>query len=441
MSAPEKPGQVLDVVVIGAGVSGLAAARTLAEAGRRVALLEARDRVGGRIHTVPGLDGELPVELGAEFIHGLPPELLQLVEEAGLTRFELEGDFRSFRKESGSGRLRLSPMPTVDQREVDRLFDALGSAHLPQQDITFHEFVVQRALSPRAAAWATNYVEGFNAADADRISLHSLAKQQAAEDAISGDRMFRVVEGYAQVPAFLLRRFLAAGGEFCASTVVRSVDWKPGWVEVTTTSGRVFQGDSAVITLPLGVLQANSVVFTPPPLPILEAAGRLAMGAAARVVYEFDSSVQSLFATLEGVSFLLEPESTPPTWWTTSPRPSAMLTGWIAGRKAMQVEMASLPETGLATLAAILGISLQVVEKHLVRRHLHDWQTDPHSRGAYTYVPRGAVDASDELSVPVEGTLFFAGEHTDTTGHWGTVHGALRSGYRAAAQVLATQRV
>jgi monoamine oxidase len=432
MSVAEDRAGALDVIVIGAGISGLAAARTLAEAGRKVVLLEARDRVGGRIHTIPATDGELPVELGAEFIHGLPPELLQLVEEAGLTWFELEGDFRCFRKEGGSGRL----LPCDDQHEVDRLFDELGSAQLPGEDISFHEFVVQRGLSAQAAAWATNYVEGFNAADADRISLHSLAKQQAAEDAISADRLFRVIEGYAQVPAFLLRRFLAAGGEFCASTVVRSVDWKPGRVEVTTTSGRVFQGTSAIVTLPLGVLQASSVAFTPPPLHILEAAGRLAMGPAARVVYEFDSSIQSLFAGLDEVSFLLAPESTPPTWWTTSPRPSSMLTGWIAGRKARQVEMAALPETGLATLTEILGISLEDGKKHVVRWHLHDWQLDPRSLGAYTYVPRGAVHASDELAVPVEATLFFAGEHTDTSGHWGTVHGALRSGYRAANQVL-----
>ena len=78
------------------------------------------------------------------------------------------------------------------------------------------------------------------------------------------------------------------------------------------------------------------------------------------------------------------------------------------------------------------------MRKHLLRWHLHDWQIDTHSLGAYTYVPRGAIHASDELSVPVEETLFFAGEHTDTSGHWGTVHGALRSGYRAAEQVLGT---
>jgi protoporphyrinogen oxidase len=80
-----------DAIVVGAGISGLAAARRLAEAGLQVTLIEARDRVGGRIYTVPPAAGELPVELGAEFVHGLPLELIHLIEEAGLTRFELGG--------------------------------------------------------------------------------------------------------------------------------------------------------------------------------------------------------------------------------------------------------------------------------------------------------------------------------------------------------------
>jgi monoamine oxidase len=412
----------MDVIVIGAGIAGLAAARKLAEEGRRVALIEARDRVGGRIYTVPAAASELPVELGAEFIHGLPAELIQLVEEAGLTRFELDGDIRCFR-EGKLGRCQ-------DQPEVDQLFDELGHLQPPQVDLSFAEFVAQRRYGQETIAWATNYIEGFNAADASRISIQSLEKQQAAEDAIAGDRLFRVAEGYAAVPAFLLRRFLAAGGEFFASTPVQSIAWRPGWVEVA--ADRILHAAAAVITLPLGVLQARTVGFTPQPVEIFAAADRLAMGPAARVVYEFDRRLWS-----EGLSFLFAPDALPPTWWTTNPRPSSMLTGWVAGRKATQLPAAALPDTGLTTLAGMLGRSLQEVRKHLLRWHQHNWQTDPCSLGAYTYVPRGAIHASDELSVPVEATLFFAGEHTDTTGHWGTVHGALRSGYRAAQQVLA----
>jgi monoamine oxidase len=423
-----------DVIVIGAGISGLAAARALAEAGKRVVLIEARDRVGGRIHTVPAADGGLPVELGAEFVHGLPPELIHLIDQAGLTRFELEGDYRCFRKPAGARRLE----PCGNHREVDQLFDQLGHAHLPQTDISFNEYLAQRSVSAEAAIWARNYVEGFNAADADRISIQALAKQQAAEDAISGDRLFRVVEGYARVPDFLLRCFLDAGGELFTSTPVQSVDWKPGAVAVSTVAGRVFRAAQVILTLPLGILQSRSVAITPEPLELFAVAAQLAMGQALRVVYEFDSSFRTEFSILNGLSFLMAPEVVPPTWWTTNPWPSKMLTGWVAGRKAGLVETDSFAQTGLETLAQVLGSPVKNVRKHLLGWHLHDWRADAYSRGAYTYVSPGGIHASDKLSVPVEGTLFFAGEHTDTSGHWGTVHGALRSGLRAAKQLRAT---
>ena len=406
-----------DVIVIGAGVAGLAAARDLAEAGRSVTLIEARDRPGGRIYTVAG--DELPIELGAEFIHGFPQELLHLVDEAGLTRFELEGDFRCFRQ----GRLG----DCGDQREVDRLFDQLGRLDGLEADLTFSEFLVQRGLDPEAATLATNYVEGFNAADASRISLLALAKQQAAEDAISADRVSRVVEGYARVPEFLLRKFEEAGGEWIPSAPVRTISWQPGAVKVETETGSVFEANAAIVTLPLGVLQTRTVAFQPEPQ-ILRVANQLVMGPAARVVYQFDRKFWP-----EDISFFFAPEQVPPTWWTTSPKASAVLTGWIAGRKLASRSVQELPNAGLATLSTVLGVD---AGPRLVHWRQHDWQADRYSLGAYTYVPKGALHASEGLSVPVEGTLFFAGEHTDTTGHWGTVHGALRSGYRAAKQVL-----
>jgi monoamine oxidase len=435
MSVADHRADTFEAIVIGAGVAGLAAARTLAEAGRRVALLEARDRVGGRIHTVQAIQGDLPVELGAEFIHGLPEELIDLVDEAGLTRFELDGESRCV--DPGRGDVRLEPCG--DQHEVHKLFHELGELQLSpdKRDLSFSEFVGQRKVAAEAAVWATNYVEGFNAADADRISVRALAKQQAAEDAISADRLFRVVEGYARLPEYLLWRFREAGGELFRSTVVRSVAWEPGQVEVATETGRVLQAKSAILTLPLGILQARRVAFLPQPVEILKAADSLVMGQAARVVYEFDSTFWKQFVSLKGVSFFFAPEATPPTWWTTSPKPGSTLTGWIAGRKTKRLDMDLLPETGLENLSFMLGSTLHEVRKHLLRWHMHDWQIDPYSLGAYTYVPRGAIEASEQLSQPVAQTLFFAGEHTDTSGHWGTVHGALRSGYRAARQLLA----
>ena len=89
----------------------------------------------------------------------------------------------------------------------------------------------------------------------------------------------------------------------------------------------------------------------------------------------------------------------------------------------------------MTTLASAFGLSIGYLRQLLVSWHTHDWQVDPYAQGAYSYAPAGAMDASEKMAEPVEDTLFFAGEHTDTSGHWGTVHGAIRSGLRAAAQV------
>jgi monoamine oxidase len=290
-------------------------------------------------------------------------------------------------------------------------------------------------------------VEGFNAADKSLIGVAALVKQQLAEDAIEGDRLFHVRDGYDLIPHAMALEFERRGGRILLNHTVQGVAWREGAVSVRAAhkSGEcTLRADRAVITLPLGVLQAGAVRFDPEPAAVLTQARRMRMGTAVRATLVFDSRFW-LDNVPEDLSFLFTPQSIPGVWWTAMPDLSPLITGWVGGPKAelLMSRMRSdrdphaLPALCLRSLSEAFGIPEGALTARLISAHAHDWTADPHSMGAYSYAPVGAVDASDHMAVPLAGTLYFAGEHTDTSGHWGTVHGALRSGSRAARQLLA----
>ena len=405
-------------------MAGLAAARGLAESGMKVVLLEASGRVGGRVHTVRLAGSDLPVEVGAEFVHGRPPELLALIEEAGLTLFEREGEFFSFEE----GRLKKTEWEESAFEVLDRL---------PEEgDRPFAKFLADQKLPEKVVARSRNYVEGFNAADANMIGTAALRKQQQAEDAIEGDRLFRIREGYDRLPLFLLDRFLAAGGRVRLGTAATTIEWERGEVRVWTANARLpeVKAGKALIALPLGVMKAGSARISPEPRAAAEATAALAMGSATRITLVFRERFWETAAA--GLSFMFAPGERVPVWWSSAPDASPTLTGWIGGPRAATGPVGdALRVAAMAALGKASGRG--DLDSLLLSWHTHDWQRDPLSLGAYSYAPAGAVGASDALAQPIEDTLYFAGEHTDTTGHWGTVHAAMRSGLRVVEQILA----
>jgi monoamine oxidase len=431
-----------DVIVIGAGVAGLNAGRLLAEAGRRVAILEARNRVGGRIWTQPiSLENsplQIHVELGAEFIHGLPPETWSLIRQAALNTFEIDGSSLWF---DGSRLTAANPQ----QGAAERVLEAMTQWMKKQprgSDLSFVEYLRGHAVDPLAARAASNYVEGFNAADQQYISVAALAMQQAAEDAIAADRLFRIEAGYAALPNFLAERFVAAGGTLILEAPVKTIVWKRGAVSVKVASSeddRQYHADRAVITVPLGVLQAQTIEFVPRPMEVLIQANRLKMGAVVHLTLVFKRKFWD-----PGLSFLFAPGESPPTWWTPAPHETPVLTAWAGGPKAESLlglinsdgDASVLRDRCLWTLAKMFALPVSDIRQMLSSWHVHNWQSDKCARGAYSYVPVGALDAPEKMRIPVEHTLYFAGEHTDVAGHWGTVHAALASGSHAAAHVM-----
>lgn len=416
----------MDTLIIGGGIAGLTAARHLTEAGLRVTLLEARDRLGGRIFTQHA--GQFPVELGAEFVHGRPEEILGLAAEAGAPIVPVQGSFR--RKIKGAWAEAGHLMGKVDQ-----LF-----ANLPadEPDQSFQHYLDRTGTDEEVRQQALRYVEGFHAAEPSLISARSLRRDSEAEEAIEGDHQYRVASGYESLVRAVVDRIDRERCSIVTNAAVHEIVWRQGQV-IARTAATEYQARRAIVTLPLGVLKSNSVVFSPSLPEKQKAMSFLEMGPVIRVSLCFQQKFWEHDPEMNDLSFLFTDDPQFPTWWTSNPFSYPILTGWAAGPHAGAHAGRSKDEivqSAVQALAQIMSVAEPELREQLTSAFMHDWQADPFSRGAYSYVGVGGMEAAQALAAPVARTLYFAGEATNGDGYNGTVHGAIATGLRAAKAVL-----
>jgi monoamine oxidase len=429
-----------DVLVLGAGVSGLAAAARLTQAGHSVRVLDARDRVGGRVHTLRGGGWPVPVDLGAEFIQGRIPALFGLAYQTGQPVVELNGS----RWQARAGQL-------TSANEFLPRMDKILSRLRADNDQSFDDLLT-RALADEllgdAKSLARSWIESYEAADPARISVRSLVRERNAERQIEGDRTFRLVTGYDGIPRALRAAIPPDLGQVNLETIVTEVRWAPSAVVVeardaTGAARGPFNARRLVVALPLGVLQApatdpHAVRFTPP-LAQKEAALRgIEMGDVVKLVFAFHERFwEQTFP--DELGFAMTPDEPYRAWWTGYPVYAPILVAWTGGPPATALGTKTADERvdgALDSLAHLVGESREFVDREIVTWAAHDWRADPFARGAYSYIRVGGIEAQAMLASPVENTLFFAGEATELTGHQATVHGALFAGQRAADEVL-----
>jgi len=403
-----------DTIIVGGGVAGLAAARALQAAGRPALLVEARSRVGGRVHT-DRTNG--PAELGAEFIHGDRAATWALVRAAGLRTSGWSGP-RYF----GRGGQILPPADPVAER-AGALFAAAGN--YSGADVSVATLLADLALPndpglPFALQWLAN-MEG---ADPSLLSAAALSREQAATS--NGDANFHILDGYDRLIAFM-----ADGLTLRLASPVKQVRWEPGRVALELAGGEQLDARSTIITVPLGVLKAGRPAFAPALPPAKQRAiAAIAMGHVAKLILWFERPFWPDFSALST-------DGRVATWWPVESAATPTLMGYTGGPAALTLtalgEQAAIA-TGLAELTQLFGVDARAA---CLGGRLTAWSHDPWSLGAYSYSPVGMGDARARLAAPLAETLFFAGEATVTNGHLATVHGAIESGQRAAHELLA----
>jgi len=442
--------KVPSVIVVGAGAAGLSAAVDLARAGVSVIILEARNRVGGRMFTQRDPVCHAPIEFGAEFIHGLPPEIWEPLQARNAKIEEVSGEPWCFQK----GRLRSCDFFS----EVDDILKKMDDGSADESFLSFLKRCCDPKNDPKkqkAYERALAYVTGFNAADPDRVGVHWLVQGMRAEEQIEGDRAFRAANGYQDLLDIFCGELSRQDIQIQTEIVVKSVRWSQGRAEINAHragESQRFEAERLLVTIPLGVMKAaaddeGAVRFEPAlPRTKLDALAKLEMGKVIRVTLRFKNRFWDEIPApgndrrnLSDMGFLFSDDEWLPTWWTTMPSRLPIITGWAPFRSAERLSGQSesfVVHRCLQTLAKLLNVTIEQITSWFEVAYSHDWQNDPFSRGAYSYGAVGSDGAQEALARPVVNTLFFAGEATDRTGHNGTVHGAIASGRRAAKEIL-----
>lgn len=419
-----------DVIVIGAGAAGLLAALELSEEGKKVLVLEARHRAGGRIHTITGEGFEQPIEGGAEFVHGPLPLTHQLLKKASLHTVPAEGSIWR----SAEGKLKKEEDFIA---EYDALLQALKSL---REDVSVAQFLQTHFPSAKHEALRKtlkSYVEGYYAGDLQRASAIALREElEGAEDADA-----RITGGYGQLVHYLQQQCEKRGCHFYFNTAVNSIHWQKGSANVAVESGEVHKAAQVIVTVPVGVLQQGGIAFKPALAAKMAAVQQLGFGGVIKMVLQFKQSFWQQQFALNDMAFLFSEESIP-TWWTQHPTQSNVLTGWCAGPAAHKLKEESneaLFEKGVTSIANCFAKTAGEIKQQITAWKVFNWVADNFTQGGYSYLTVQSKEAITALATPVEGTIYFAGEGLQNSMEIGTVEAALQSGRMAAQQVLANR--
>lgn len=417
------------VTVIGGGIAGLFTACELSKQDKKVIILEAADRLGGRIHTYTDDSFSMPVELGAEFIHGKLPLTLALLKKAGIRYSAVEGNMVHFK----NGKITKGEDHNDHWNEVIKQMKAL------QHDMPLSDFLIRYFNDDKYTDLKNSvkgFAEGFDLADVSKVSTYFLYNEWSHEE----NKSYRVEGGYGRLINYLESECRKNGCVIYTNCCVKKINWQKNEVNINTLCSRYFKSEKAFITVPLSVFQSNKndinyIEFMPAIDDYLNAANRIGFGTVIKVLLEFDEAFW--VKEKNNIGFILTSEIIP-TWWTQFPNNNAILTGWLGGLNAIQYKDEPDEEiltSALQSLSNAFNIPVDILQKKLSAHKIVNWINVAYVNGGYSYNMVGSEDAKKLLQQPIEETIFFAGEATYEGASEGTVESALVSGKQASIKV------
>ena len=416
------------IIIVGAGAAGLIAATRLAAHGFQVTILEARERVGGRIHTLRENFSQF-VEAGAEFIHGNQPMTSTLLHQAGAMSTASEGQMYQRYK----GKIAVDDSFNDDISEVTRELESL------EEDMPISTFLADKFSGKKYRELRENiqgFVEGFDAADMDRVSALALKKEWSEG---AQDEQLHVAGGYQQVIFELEKEAAEKGVAIALGKEVSQILLTKDGVHITTTDKQRYLADKVIVTVPLGVLQSDSIKFVPRLDSHQDAFKKMGYGGVIKFLFEFkEPFCAKRFVKLYPNASFIFTDLDIPTWWTQNPSSIPLLTGWLAGpaAKSAGVDNEALFHKAISTLSEIMECKTEEITQNIVAHHIENWIADPFARGAYSYATVEGRKMMEIVAKPVDEKLFFAGEAFYTGAASGTVEAALHSGAEVAETIL-----
>lgn len=422
-----------DVIIIGAGAAGLIAAHDLSIAGKKVLVLEARDRVGGRAFTIIGNGFSSPIEAGAEFVHGKLPVTLSLLDKAGLEYHLMEGDAFTIKK----GVLVQDEVFSNDWQTVMKKLKSLNT------DMTIGNFLTQYFNKPKyndTRQLVLQFVQGFDAADPEKVSAFSLRREWLNDDE---QHQYRIVKGYSALMQWLADECKLYKTDIKLSHAVRDISWNDTGAKVYCIDGKVFTSSKVLITIPLGVWQSDTAIIFDPALEFRQqAATQMGFGNVIKINIEFTEKIWETNSShiMKNSGFIFS-DALIPTWWTQNPVNNFQLNGWLAGPPSMSFNHISAEdqrEKVITCLAYIFNAERTFIEKSVKACVITNWADDIYAKGAYSYETLESSSAKKILFGPVANTLFFAGEAYYNGPYTGTVEAAFFSGRSVAEELVHT---